>query len=57
MVSSELPEVLGVSDRIITMCQGRITGELNRTDANERNVLTLALPVSAPTPAATPVAA
>ncbi|KPC49807.1 L-arabinose ABC transporter ATP-binding protein AraG [Amantichitinum ursilacus] len=57
MVSSELPEVLGVSDRIITMCQGRITGELNRTDANERNVLTLALPVSAPTPAAAPVTA
>ena len=47
MVSSELPEVLGVADRIITMCQGRITGELPRAQANEQNVLTLALPKSA----------
>ena len=52
MVSSELPEVLGVCDRIITMCQGRITGELPRAQATEQNVLTLALPKSAaPAPA------
>ncbi|KAF0814477.1 Arabinose import ATP-binding protein AraG [Andreprevotia sp. IGB-42] len=46
MVSSELPEVLGVADRIVVMCQGRITGELARADASEQKILSLALPVS-----------
>ncbi|WP_035051758.1 L-arabinose ABC transporter ATP-binding protein AraG [Andreprevotia chitinilytica] len=46
MVSSELPEVLGVADRVVVMCQGRITGELQRGQANEQDVLSLALPVS-----------
>ncbi|KAF1029914.1 MAG: Arabinose import ATP-binding protein AraG [Burkholderia plantarii] len=44
MVSSELPEVLGVSDRIVVMREGRIAGELARADANEQAVLSLALP-------------
>jgi L-arabinose transport system ATP-binding protein len=44
MISSELPEVLGVSDRIIAMKQGRIAGELTRAQANEASVLDLALP-------------
>jgi len=44
MVSSELPEVLGVSDRIIVMRQGRIAGELPRAQANEQRILELALP-------------
>jgi len=44
MVSSELPEVLGVSDRVIVMRQGRIAGELARAQANEQSVLGLALP-------------
>lgn len=48
MVSSELPEVLGVSDRVVVMCQGRITGELSRDDASEQSVLSLALPASTP---------
>ncbi|MGA7813577.1 ATP-binding cassette domain-containing protein, partial [Caballeronia sp.] len=43
MVSSELPEVLGVSDRVIVMREGRIAGELSRDVANEHNVLELAL--------------
>ena len=43
MVSSELPEILGVCDRIVVMCQGRITGELPRAEANEHNVLMLAM--------------
>ena len=43
MVSSELPEILGVCDRIIVMCQGRITGELSRGDATEKRVLMLAM--------------
>lgn len=43
VVSSELPEVLGVCDRIIVMCQGRITGELSREEATDCKVLTLAM--------------
>jgi L-arabinose transport system ATP-binding protein len=49
MISSELPEVLGVSDRIVVMRQGRIAGEIARADANEQSVLSLALPQSEPT--------
>ncbi|NID04998.1 L-arabinose ABC transporter ATP-binding protein AraG [Luteibacter jiangsuensis] len=49
MISSELPEVLGVSDRVITMCHGRITGQFDRASANEQNVLAAALPEGAGT--------
>ncbi|WP_406676351.1 sugar ABC transporter ATP-binding protein [Moorella sp. ACPs] len=35
MISSELPEILGMSDRIIVMHEGRITGELSRDEANQ----------------------
>jgi L-arabinose transport system ATP-binding protein len=45
VVSSELPEVLGVSDRIAVMRQGEIVAVLDRADANEEKLLTLALPV------------
>ncbi|MDD3670334.1 MAG: ATP-binding cassette domain-containing protein, partial [Sphaerochaetaceae bacterium] len=41
-VSSELPEIIGVADRIIVMCDGRITGELSRNEATQEKVLTLA---------------
>jgi L-arabinose transport system ATP-binding protein len=44
MVSSELPEVLGVSDRVVVMREGRIAGELSRGEANEAALLHLALP-------------
>ncbi|TCV96152.1 L-arabinose ABC transporter ATP-binding protein [Luteibacter rhizovicinus] len=47
MVSSELPEVLGVSDRVIVMCGGRITGEFTREQASEEAVLARALPEGA----------
>ncbi|MBO0850325.1 MAG: sugar ABC transporter ATP-binding protein, partial [Pseudonocardia sp.] len=43
MVSSELPEVLGLADRIIVMQNGRITGELSRAEATEEGVLALAM--------------
>jgi ABC-type sugar transport system ATPase subunit len=42
-ISSELPEILGLCDRIVVMCQGRITGELSREEATEHKVLTLAM--------------
>ncbi|WP_449536462.1 multiple monosaccharide ABC transporter ATP-binding protein [Ferdinandcohnia sp. Marseille-Q9671] len=39
VISSELPEVLGLSDRIYVMNEGRITGELGREDANQESVM------------------
>jgi len=45
VVSSELPEVLGVADRIAVMRQGRIAAVLDRADASEEKLLRLALPV------------
>ncbi|OYU25740.1 MAG: L-arabinose ABC transporter ATP-binding protein AraG [Burkholderiales bacterium PBB2] len=44
VVSSELPEVLGLADRVLVMRQGRIAGSLARGEANEARVLALALP-------------
>jgi len=41
-VSSEMPEVLGIADRIIVMCDGRITGELMADEATQDEILTLA---------------
>ena len=42
MVSSEMPEVLGMSDRILVMHEGRITGELSRDDATQEKIMQLA---------------
>jgi ribose transport system ATP-binding protein len=42
MISSDLPEVLGMSDRILVMSGGRITGELSAEEANGENVMELA---------------
>lgn len=42
MISSELPEVLGMSDRIYVMAEGTITGELSREEANEQNIMAMA---------------
>jgi ribose transport system ATP-binding protein len=42
MVSDELPEILGMSDRIIVMHEGRITGILTREDATREKILHLA---------------
>lgn len=41
-VSSEMPEVMGIADRIIVMCDGRITGELDAREASQNEILTLA---------------
>ncbi|HHW58377.1 MAG TPA: sugar ABC transporter ATP-binding protein [Clostridia bacterium] len=43
LISSELPEVLGMSDRIYVMSKGRITGELKVEDANQENVMVYAV--------------
>ncbi len=42
MISSELPEVLGMSDRILVMHQGRIAGELAREEATQERIMHLA---------------
>ncbi len=42
MISSELPEVLGMSDRILVMHEGRIAGELSRADATQEKIMNLA---------------
>lgn len=41
MISSELPELLGVCDRIYTMSQGRITGVLPKEEASQESLMTL----------------
>ena len=40
-ISSELAEVLAISDRIVTMREGRITGEVDRESANEERLMTM----------------
>jgi ribose transport system ATP-binding protein len=39
MISSELPEVLGMSDRILVMHEGRLTGEFTRAEATQERVM------------------
>lgn len=41
-VSSEMPEIMGVSDRILVMCDGRVTGELTRAEATQEKILAYA---------------
>lgn len=42
MVSSELPEVLGMSDRVMVIHEGRVAGILDRQDASPESIMTLA---------------
>ncbi len=46
IVSSELPEVLGICDRIIVMCDGRVEAEISRENATQELILHHALPKS-----------
>jgi ribose transport system ATP-binding protein len=42
MISSELPEILRMSHRILVMCEGRLTGELAARDASQEKIMQLA---------------
>ncbi len=54
MISSELPEVLGMCDRILVMHEGRLSGELTREEATQETIMELATgprPALVPSPA------
>jgi ABC-type sugar transport system ATPase subunit len=42
VTSSELPELLTLCDRIVVLCEGRLTGELTRSEATEQRIMELA---------------
>jgi ribose transport system ATP-binding protein len=42
LVSSEMPELLALSDRIAVLCEGRLTGELRGDQMTQANILRLA---------------
>lgn len=42
MISSELPEILGMSDRVLVMHEGRVAGELSRSEATAERIMSLA---------------
>jgi ribose transport system ATP-binding protein len=42
MISSELPEILRMSHRVLVMCEGRVTGELNYGEATQESIMQLA---------------
>ncbi|MGO5115734.1 sugar ABC transporter ATP-binding protein [Candidatus Avoscillospira sp. LCP25S3_F1] len=42
MISSELPEILRMSDRVMVMCEGRLTGELDISEATQERIMTYA---------------
>jgi methyl-galactoside transport system ATP-binding protein len=42
MISSELPELIGMSDRILVMCDGRVSGEVQKEEATQESIMSLA---------------
>lgn len=47
MISSELPEILGMSDRVIVMHEGCLTGEFTRAEASQENIMRAATGIAA----------
>jgi ribose transport system ATP-binding protein len=43
LISSDMPEIVGISDRVIVMHEGMLTGELRREDANQENIMKYAV--------------
>jgi ribose transport system ATP-binding protein len=52
MISSELPEILGMSDRVLVMRRGMIAGELSRAEATQEKIMALATGLAEGRPAA-----
>ncbi|MDF1569112.1 MAG: sugar ABC transporter ATP-binding protein, partial [Spirochaetaceae bacterium] len=48
LISSEMPEVLGMSDRIVVMKEGHLTAELRTQDTNQEEILNAAMVVETP---------
>ena len=42
MISSEMSELIGMSDRVMVMCDGRVTGFVDGKDATQENIMELA---------------
>ena len=42
MISSEMSELIGMSDRVMVMCDGRVTGFIDGKDATQENIMELA---------------
>ena len=42
MISSEMAELIGMSDRVMVMCDGRVTGFIDGMDAPQENIMELA---------------
>ena len=42
VISSEMPEVMGIADRVVVMCNGRITGEVDPRTVTEEEIMTYA---------------
>ena len=42
MISSEMPELIGMSDRILVMCEGRLSGILGGQEATQEDIMQLA---------------
>lgn len=45
MISSEMPEIIGMSDRVLVMREGRVMGELDRNEISEENLIKLSMGV------------
>ncbi len=48
MISSELPEILGMSDRVLVMREGQIVAEFSRSEATQEKVATAMMRVQQP---------
>ena len=42
MISSEMPELIGMSHRILVMCAGKMTGEVSDEEATQENIMSMA---------------
>lgn len=41
-ISSEIPELMGICDRIMVMCEGNLSGEVKRNEFSQERIMTLA---------------